>query len=163
MRKLRIFDDGSYVAAETGRIDDWRISIYDANGTLIRTPTDSYCLDYFLRIGRNQEVFSALVEMAKEIGKDEGVVARLKLPSFDGTIEEQRLFAAYAAMLVAEENRIITKYGRNIPTKLGKKIKIVGAYQALLEGMSPAEAARWSVDRPWQEIAAKYEQLSKDY
>jgi hypothetical protein len=160
VRKLRVFNDGSYVAADTGRIDDWRISIYDAGGSLIRTPTDAYCFDYFLGIGKNQEVFDAILKLAAQVGKDESIVTTIQLPNFKGTVEEQRVFAAYVAMLVAEENRILKVYGREIPTKLGKKVKIVGAYQVLVEGMSSNEAARWSVGRRWQEIAARYDEIT---
>jgi hypothetical protein len=158
MRKLRVFDDGSYVAADTGRIDDWRISIFDANGNLIRTPTDAYCFDYFISIGNNPEVLNAILALAAQVGKDERIVATVLLPTFKGTLEEQRIFAAYTAMLVAEENRLI---GGRTPTKLGKKVKVVGAYQVLIEGMPSNEAARWSRGKRWQEIAARYDEISK--
>lgn len=159
MRRLRIFEDGSYIAAHTGRIDDFCISIFNAENKVINTPKDAYCFEYFLSLQNNEAVFEAIKEMAEHLGKDEGTIATVELPSFNETIEEKQLFAAFAAMMVAEENRILI-YGRTrIPTKVGKKIKIVGAYQVLMEGMSPQDAANWSIGKNWQLIAAKYDEI----
>lgn len=54
------------------------------------------------------------------------------------------LFDAYAACLIAEEQK---KW-----TKLAKRIKLLAAYQVLFEDFTPEEASEFSRGKIWQDL-----------
>ena len=65
------------------------------------------------------------------------------------TLQTQLYFSILYLCMVAEQN-----YPN---TKLGKRLKRLGIYQLLFEGMTVEEAANWSRGKPWRDIAHECE------
>ena len=79
---------------------------------------------------------------------DPELLARISTFSLDYTQDALRadiVFTLLYAGMLAEENKAFAP--------LGKRIKHLGVYQVVMEGMRPREAATFSVGRPWQELA----------
>ena len=56
-------------------------------------------------------------------------------------------------MLEIFHNSIHGMVEQNYPNKLGKRLKRLGIYQMLFEGMNVDQAANWSRGKPWREIS----------
>ncbi|WP_396035026.1 DUF7004 family protein [Candidatus Cyanaurora vandensis] len=61
------------------------------------------------------------------------------------SLKIQIIFTIIYAGMVAEENKKFTK--------LGKRVKHLGVYQILIEGMPAHQAANFSKGKKWREIA----------
>ena len=75
---------------------------------------------------------------------------QLKVPNiiknhFDNSLRASKYFLFVYYAMVAEEN----KKG----SKLGKRIKLLGVYQVLIEGMNPLEASNFSKGLKWITIS----------
>ena len=74
MKKLITFSDGSYLAFDKGKIDEFRVSFYDETDNLSHSPKDTEFLWFFKKLaekGNNpREVFDELLAIAKQINKD---------------------------------------------------------------------------------------------
>lgn len=145
------FSDGSYLEFDSGSFDDWCVYLSRPNVPRY-APKDyqyfkrlhEYSLahgakklyDDFVRIYDKttkqctDEVFSFIKEISKGYGTDEISVA------IDFSI-------IYMGM-VAEENKAFTK--------LGKRVKRLGVYQVLMDGMDYNIAANFSRGKKWREL-----------
>lgn len=147
MKKLITFSDGSYLAFDKGKIDEFRVSFYDETDNLSHSPKDTEFLWFFKKLaekGNNpREVFDELLAIAKQINKDTEI-STVVLPHHAKDKSQIRYYYALIAAMIAEENKEIHI--------VGKRVKLLGLHQVLLQDMHPKIAAKWSVGMPWKDI-----------
>lgn len=148
MRELRQFVDGTQLVYDDGEYDGWRVSFYD-NDKFVWSPTDEELFSELLSFGQeHNDLFYAILAVADQIGPRTDF-AQVRIETIDGTLKEEKMYSALAAMMIAEE--------RKKSTQLGKKVKLLGLFQLLLEGFTPYKAAHWSRGRSTEEIRRRYE------
>lgn len=140
MTPLKTFPDETVLVYDKGKFDDYRVSFYK-DGTHLLSPTDAQFFKFVLGRNNNDESWEHIKQIAAQIDKDTEFSSVI-LPS--SSIEEDKMYSAYAAAVISEERK---KY-----SKLGKRIKLLGYYQVLILGYKPYEAANWSRGKKWTEI-----------
>lgn len=151
-KKIKTFSNGTSVEFDEGRIDAWRVCLIDGEGRKF-VPKDSF-------------YFSKLKELADDYGEDRvygdfveiydvtgGDVSKKVLGTIDGIAErygEDSLkanvtFTLLYLTMIAEENR------KN--TKLGRRIKRLGAYELLKKNRPLDDAMNFMKNMPWRKIA----------
>ncbi|MDZ8138221.1 MAG: hypothetical protein RM049_23425 [Nostoc sp. DedQUE04] len=146
---LREYPEGIKVCFNNGRIDSYMVTV---NGYAIR---DTEFLELFKSYGLPKLVWSAILEISVQINKNDKNLSIFKTPTVNLQIthridqgrlkvSEPILFDTYAACLIAEEQK------EN--TKLGKKIKLLAAYQVLFEDYTPEKAASFSTGKKWKDL-----------
>lgn len=163
MKILKRFFDGTKLCFDEGRIDCYRVSFYQNNRCVI-VPTDEWHFEKLLQLGDNEAAMEKVYFLGKQmpLGKIRSRRIRNGEISFDvlkipgESKEEDKLFSALAAMMIAEEEKILTSGGKS---KVGALLKVVGCYQVLILGWSPARAAKWSKNRGASEIKTWAERL----
>ncbi|HRJ43678.1 MAG: hypothetical protein KJZ86_13025 [Caldilineaceae bacterium] len=149
---IKRFSDGSLLEFDQGNFDGWCIFL-TRPGRLRIAPKD---WQYFTRLQELAALYGAeksyadfvLVFDATSQTLDPALLARISAFSHDYTQDVLRadiVFTLLYAGMLAEENKAFAP--------LGKRIKRLGVYQVVMEGMRPREAATFSVGRPWQELA----------
>jgi hypothetical protein len=138
---------------EAGQFDKWRVTFYYADGRRT-SPTDVDFFRYFLSLQDNKAVWQVIREIGNQIDRTTEF-GDVEIHTLRGTEEEEKWFSAYAAALISEE--------RKAKTRLGKKIKLVGACQALCENMDVQEAANWSKGREWRQVDQEYQRCMRLY
>lgn len=151
-RLIKRFPDGTDLSFDTGAFDDWCVML-----------TNTEKKDY---PPRDTEYFSDLVRYGSKYGNIEiykdflwifdrttKTVSRSVLTGISGLAKkypedeqsiDTTLTILYAGM-VAEENKAFAK--------LGKRIKRLGVFQVLIEGIAPEIAAHFSRKRSWRELS----------
>jgi hypothetical protein len=124
-----------------GFVDDYRVSFLQPNGTL-STLTDQQFFERFLEYQDNETVLQAVLKITSQISRDTESLSCIDFPEIRGGIEERKLFENYAACLISEEHKRNPKTGALYP--LGKKIKVLGAYELLKLGRTISAAANSS-------------------
>ena len=151
-RPIRTFSNGQSLEFDTGGFDEWCTYIRNPDGT--RKPPRDF--DYFtdiVNLGKIygfQRIFLEIKKIYILTGKeiDERVLKYISLVSEEYANESlnvEILFSILYAAFIAEENRA--------KTKLGKRIKLLGIHQILMEEMSPEIAANFSRGMSWQNIS----------
>lgn len=151
-QEIKRFSDGSLLEFDRGNFDDWCIF-------LTRPAHPRFA-------PKDWQYFTRLQELAAAYGKEKvygdfvivfgntdkilnaDLLDRISTFSHDYTQDALRadiVFTLLYAGMLAEENKA--------HAPLGKRIKRLGVYQVVMEGMAPREAATYSVGRPWQELA----------
>lgn len=137
---IKAFQDGSHLEYDTGRFDDW--CIYQ---TPPRTaPRD---IEYFSRLQElsqiygNERIYADFIKVydRTKATLDPEILQNITEFASQYThhrLEMDKLFTIVYAGMVAEENKA--------NTILKKRIKRLGIYQVLIEGLSPQEAANFS-------------------
>ena len=143
MEVLKTFPDGEKLIFTRGKFDDYMVVFLDTTGSFKSAQKDTEFFNFALSIGDNKKVWSSLLELSNSIHKQTNLDT-LNIPAVIGSLDEYKMFLAYAAAMLAEEKRV--------NTKLGKRIKLLGFYQLLILNFKPEVAARWSVGKRWQEI-----------
>lgn len=151
-RPIRTFSNGDSLEYDTGTFDNWCIYLCRTDGSR-NAPRDP---DYFSTLAELGKVFGShriftdikkiYVLTGKEIDKkvlDYISLVSLEYPNQQSIVEI--LFTILYAALIAEENKV--------NTKLGKRIKFLGIYQVLIDGMPPEIAADFSKGRRWRDIS----------
>ena len=151
-RLLQTFPDGSTVSFGRGAFDDWCVYLHRP-GERPHAPRDERYFARLQRLGETHghptlyadfvavydrttgEVDAAVLDLILKLSPKYGVDA-LEIAIW--------LTVIYAGM-VAEENKE--------KAVLKKRIKRLGMHQTLLEGLPPAEAARFSRGKKWPELA----------
>lgn len=151
-KTIKTFSNGVSVEFDEGRIDAWRVCLIDSDGGRF-APKDSF---YFSKLkeladdyGVNR-VYDDFVELYDETGKD---VSKKVLGLIDDIAEDYGKDALKANVtftllyltMIAEENR------KN--TKLGRRIKRLGAYELLKKNRPLDDAMSFMKDMPWRKIA----------
>ena len=131
-RRIKDFEDGSFLEYDRGKIDDWCVYMNEPSGVR-RPPLDR---DYFRELKMladeygAQRVYRDFVEIydstSKEIKAD--VLARISqiAESNENNLSVDKLFTTFYMAMTSEEN-----YPN---TKLGRKIKRLAAYEILFNG-----------------------------
>jgi len=138
------------VIFDSGRFDDWCVYVVESNGSK-RAPYDE---DYFSDLQQLSKKyppnklyndFVKIYDKTSKLISDEVIelidsIVRSYNPD-DQVLAEQWFTVLYAGM-IAEENK---KFAI-----LKKRVKRLGMYQVLVEGMSPKEAAKFSYGKKWR-------------
>ena len=151
-RLIRTFCNGQSLEFDTGGFDEWCTYIRNPDGT--RKPLRDF--DYFsdiVNLGNIygfQRIFLEIKKIYILTGKeiDERVLKYISLVSEEYATDSlgvEILFSILYAAFIAEENRA--------KTKLGKRIKLLGIHQILMEGIAPEIAANFSRGMSWQNIS----------
>ena len=150
-RLIKLFSDGSKLLFDKGVFDEWCVYMQHS-GARKYAPTD---VQYFGRLQQYARTFGAKVvytdflkiyEQTKKYVSAEVLACITELSvkyGNDSTQIEMDFTIIYAGM-IAEENKAYTK--------LGKRIKRLGVYQVLIEGVAPTVAAQFSKGKKWTEI-----------
>jgi hypothetical protein len=153
-RPIQRLADGSVLEFGPGKFDDWCVFL-TRPGEPAYAPSDrEYFADLRHLASRqgNHKVYDDFVQVFDRTGPDlnESVLAHITSLAAgyrrDAVVAERLLCILYAGM-IAEENKA--------NAKLGKRIKRLGVYQVLIEGVPPEVAAEFSKGRPWQELDAQ--------
>lgn len=150
-RLIKLFSDGSKLFFDKGVFDEWCVYMQHS-GAPKYAPTD---VQYFGRLQQYASTFGAKVvyadfleiyEQTKKSVSAEVLAYITELSAKygnDSTLVEMDFTIIYSGM-IAEENKAYTK--------LGKRIKRLGVYQVLIEGVAPTVAAQFSKGKKWTEI-----------
>jgi hypothetical protein len=117
-----------------------------------RAPSDTEYFSDFQKLAQThtaQKIYDYFVIIynlvAKQIdGKIFALIQKLSQTYGNDGAEIQILFSIVYAGMVAEQNKAFTK--------LGKRVKRLGMYQILIEGMPVQQAALYSKGKTWREI-----------
>jgi hypothetical protein len=157
IRPIITFSNGQSLEYDWGGFDFWCIFVRSSDNT--RNPPRD--IDYFVNLVELGKTYGSpriyldikkiYILAGKEI--DEKVLEYISLVSeeyHDDCLRIEILFSIIYAAFIAEDNKA--------RTKLGKRIKFLGIYQILVEGISPEIAVNFSKGMSWQEISKNCEQ-----
>jgi uncharacterized protein DUF7004 len=148
MQILKMFKDNMLLTYDRGSFDEFRVSFYDNRLKYRSSPNDAQFFTFFKKLAPSDIVWQNVVTLAGQIDKHTKF-SNIRLPQIIGSLEEEKVFSALAAAMMAEE--------RKAKSKLGKRVKLLGCHQVLIQRISPRVAAKWSRGKPWKEIAAECE------
>lgn len=152
MQKIKQLHNGSNVIFDQGRFDAWCVYIVAVDGHRVAPSDVVYFSDLKMLNERygNNKVYLDFVKIYLQTGStiDENVLLLIDqlVATYhisDQNLLQQWLVVIYAGM-VAEENK--TK------AILKKRIKHLGVYQALVLGLIPEAAAKFSLGKSWREL-----------
>lgn len=158
---LKNFDGRTAVSFKPGQQDNYMVVINK------KAPKDTHFLRLFLAYKDNQATWQAIQEVAQQIHRKTEDLSSFKCPKLPDKkmsyahfsnearrkmeLVQEVFFHAYAACLIAEErksDRFAKKRKSDSQksnfTRLGKRIKLLAAYQLLFEGLSVESAANFS-------------------
>ena len=152
---FRTFPEGISIGFGKGKIDNFCVYLKDETG--LRAPLDTEYFQFVHDLASESGTlavynsFKKIYDIAeKEIVPEALVVIDAAAERFSSTtLQTQLYFSILYLCMVAEQN-----YPN---TKLGKRLKRLGIYQLLFEGMTVEEAANWSRGKPWRDIAHECE------
>ena len=150
-RLIKLFSDGSKLLFDKGVFDEWCVYMQHS-GARKYAPTD---VQYFGRLQQYASTFGAKVvyadfleiyEQTKKSVSAEvlAYITELSVKYGNDSTQIEMDFTIIYAGMIAEENKAYTK--------LGKRIKRLGVYQVLIEGVAPTVAAQFSKGKKWTEI-----------
>jgi hypothetical protein len=153
-RPIKTFVDGSLLEFDQGEFDGWCVYL-TRPGTQRYAPKDT---QYFSDIHNYAEKYSSkmiyddfVVIYAATGKKIENhtlkLIENLAKKYAGDSLEIEIIFTILYAGMVAEENKRFTR--------LGKRVKRLGLYQTLFDGMLPSQAATFSKGKNWHDIAAE--------
>lgn len=151
-RLIKKFSDGSILEYDSGSFDDWCVYLTRPNQSKY-APKDIQYFTFFKNLSKKysaQQIYDDFISIYditnNKISQD--VLSHIESISSkyenDSPLMVIQFTVVYAGM-VAEENKAYTK--------LGKRVKRLGMYQCLLDGMTPQEAANFSKGKRWREIS----------
>lgn len=151
-RLIKRFTDGSILEFDRGNFDDWCIFLTRPTHPRF-APRD---WQYFTRLQQlaarygAEKVYADFTVIFEATGQqmNDELLTQISAISNDYTQDALRadiVFTLLYTGMLAEENKA--------HAPLGKRIKRLGVYQVVNEGMAPKEAAVYSVGRPWQALA----------
>lgn len=159
---LKEFENGVKIYFQRGKIDDYMVTIND------RAPKDITFLKFFSLYDK-QVIWQALQDISNQIDRQTEDLSSFQPPDMTSLypnlsdqdrkkrkVIEDIIFHAYAACLIAEERRsdqFVTE-NNNLP-RIGKRVKLLAAYQLLFEGLLPEKAANFSRGMKSWEIDAE--------
>lgn len=155
-RTIREFQDGSILEYDRGQFDEWCVFLTRPNQPKY-APRD---VQYFTQIRTlaglftGKKIYSDFVSVYEMTTKklENQVLDQIHFLSNvygDHQLEIEILFTIIYSGMIAEENK---QY-----TRLGKRVKRLGLHQVLIENVEPGEAANYSKNKPWREIASQCE------
>lgn len=142
------------VVFDRGGFDDWCVYVVEPGGRR-KAPYDREYFSELLGISRHYEHGRVYADFVRFYEPTAAVIDQEVLGLIDQLVATYRSehqkrveqwFAVIYAGMIAEENKQ--------HAKLKKRIKRLGMYQVLMEGLAPEEAANFSKNRPWRELDA---------
>ena len=154
-RAFRTFADGSSIGFGRGKIDKFCVFVKDKTG--VRAPLDIEYFQFIHDLAAEYgtlavyNAFKRIYDVAdKELLPEAGSAIDQASERFsESNLKPRFYFSILYLCMVAEQN-----YPN---TRLGKRLKRLGIYQILFEGMAVPEAANWSRGKSWRVIAAECE------
>lgn len=144
MNKQAVLKDGSIVYFAKGRFDNFFVKIERPDGSFY-SPKDCESFSDLLNIpeevATHEQIWYYLLGVSSSITRYSRVYDYRFPVKFK---DYEYLLAYFVAAMIAEEN-IAT-------TRLGKRIKLLGLHQVLIEGMRIEDAADFSKGLPWRVI-----------
>ena len=148
---FRKFDDDSSIGFGRGKIDNFCVYVKEQNR--VYAPLDTEYFQFIHELASNfgtikvYNSFKRLYAIAElEVVSNAIEIIDEQANRYDDfELRCQKYFSIIYLAMVAEQN-----YPN---TKLGKRLKRLGIYQLLFEGMTVEEAANWSRGKPWKEIS----------
>jgi hypothetical protein len=151
-RPIKTFADGSLLEFDQGEFDYWCVYM-TRPGAQRYAPKD---IQYFSDVQdyaashSPKMLYDDFVAIYNATGRQVentvlSLIEDLSGKYGDDSLEIGILLTILYAGMIAEENK------EN--TRLGKRVKRLGMYQALFDGMSAWEAANFSKGKPWRVIA----------
>src|ERR1051325_7327728 len=122
MQILKMFKDNMLLAYDRGSFDEFRVSFYDNKLKYRSSPNDAQFFTFFKTLASAEAVWQNIVGLASQIDKHTEF-SNILLPNINGALEEEKVFSALAAAMMAEE--------RKAKSKLGKRVKLLGCHQVL--------------------------------
>ena len=152
IRFIRSFSNGQSLEYDWGGFDSWCIFIRNSDQSR-NPPRDIEYFSNLVELGKIYgcpRIYSDLKKIYVLTGKqiDEKVINYISLVSDEyeeDQLKVEILFSIIYAAFIAEENKA--------RTKLGKRIKFLGIYQILVEGIVPEIAVNFSKGMTWQNIS----------
>lgn len=143
-RVIKVFRDGCKLTFSRGKIDDYMVSIV-RSGRSPFAPTDEWLFLKLSALEDRNRTMTIIFLIAAQVNGHVSSLASVNIPyqNLDG----EKLFSIIAAMMIAEEKKKNTYYG--------KMIKVLGCCQVLEEGFTPHQAANWSRGRHPSEITER--------
>ncbi|MDO5858603.1 hypothetical protein Q2490_15060 [Myroides odoratimimus] len=154
MRTIKNLQNNRSVIFDSGKFDQWCVYVVEENG-FKKAPFD---VDYFTELQNlnnkypNNKVYYDFISIYKLTDSTINPVVLNLIDSITNTYnQEDRIiveqwFAVIYAGMIAEENKQFAI--------LKKRVKHLGVYQTLIQGMNPADAARFSYGKKWRELDA---------
>ncbi|MDR0229862.1 MAG: hypothetical protein LBI72_12490 [Flavobacteriaceae bacterium] len=154
MRTIKNLQNNRTVIFDSGKFDQWCVYVVEENG-FKKAPFD---VDYFTDLQNlnnkypNNKVYYDFISIYKLTDNTINPVILNLIDSITNTYnQEDRIiveqwFAVIYAGMIAEENKQFAI--------LKKRVKHLGVYQTLIQGMNPSEAARFSYGKKWRELDA---------
>ncbi|MBD2681435.1 MULTISPECIES: DUF7004 family protein [Nostoc] len=168
MRVLKSFSGRATISFKIGKKDNYMVTINN------KPPKDTHFLRFFSAYRDKQAIWEAIKDVAQQIDRQTEDLSSFKCPKFPETkmsyahlsnearrkieLVQEVFFHAYAACLIAEERKadvieekikFYQHYQKTGYSRLGKRIKLLAAYQLLFEGLSVESAANFSVDKKY--------------
>ncbi len=156
MEPIRVFSDGSFVFYGHGRFDNWCIYLKKPGVSDPEPPLDADYFEDLLLLGKRfgyKEVYGDFVDVYNGVTSkyldecDIGVIGEVvgRYPA-DFQLLADRTFTILWMAMVSE---------MNYPgTRLGKRIKRLGAYYLLIEGKTVKYSVNFMRGMKWYEIDA---------
>ena len=150
---VKRFSDGSYLEFAQGNFDEWCVYVTTPKG-LRRPPLDRNYFSFLKRLGAAfgpQRVYDDFVRVyartSKSVDQDVFSLIASIASGYPGyTLQVEQVLSVLYLTMIAEENKAFTR--------LGRRIKRLGVYGLLLEGLSVEHAADFTRGMRWQDIAA---------
>lgn len=150
-RLIKEIRDGSIVEFDRGVFDDWCVYLTRPNETKF-APKDIQYFTELKNLGKiygNEKIYNDFVKFYDKTSSSinpsvNELITKLSLPyNNDGLIIDVWFSVMYGGM-IAEENK---RYAI-----LKKRIKRLGLYQVLIDGLSPDISANFSRGKKWREL-----------
>ncbi|WP_375505702.1 DUF7004 family protein [uncultured Nostoc sp.] len=158
---LKSFNCRATILFKAGRQDNYMVTINN------RPPKDTYFLRFFSAFRDKQIIWQAIKDVAQQIDRQTEDLSSFKSPDTKMSyaylsnearrkrkLIEEVFFHAYAACLIAEGKKSDTYSQKTNSPRIGKRIKLLAAYQFLFEGLSLESTANfsrgkkaWQIDR----------------
>ena len=148
------FVDGSSLAYEKGKFDNWCVIYYTSNGINIALLDRDYFFELYEladKYDRNTiyddfvKLYNSTTNVFDNNIKDT-IEEIVKHYNCKDQLKVEKLFSVLYMTMVSEENR------NN--TKLGKRIKHLGVYELLCQNKSVEYATTFMIGKNWMEIDA---------
>ncbi|MFM9402734.1 DUF7004 family protein [Myroides odoratimimus] len=154
MRLIKNLLNNRKVVFDNGKFDHWCVYVVEENGSK-KAPFD---VEYFTDLQRlnikysNNKVYQDFIAIYKQTDSTINTNVLELIDTIVNTYNQEdkiiveQWFAVIYAGMIAEENKQFAI--------LKKRVKHLGVYQTLIQGMNPLDAARFSYGKKWRELDA---------
>lgn len=152
MKLIKNLRDGRKVVFDQGKFDHWCVYVVEADGSK-KAPFDVHYFTDLKTLNEkygNNKVYTDFLTIYHPTNKiiDPKILSLIEKISVTYNLDDQALieqwFTVIYAGMIAEENK------QNAILK--KRVKHLGVHQTLIQGYTPADAARFSYGKKWREL-----------